>query len=194
MADRLKKKLQEAANANLSSTGSELDSREEADSPLASIQSGLSDNDVQLEFASLSSGTNEQLIRVLDEHMGTETRSAASSFSWNDSSDPSLDGCIIGLADPERIFHNPFELTDDIRRGMIRRSEASGSRALNWSLSSFDRVGGSNTLRSVWARLKKDRRVKGNKREASDSEESDNERKKARASLEISSTCLDFDT
>ena len=75
---------------------------------------------------------------------------------------------------------------------MIRRSEASGGRALNWSLSSFDRVGGNNTLRSVWAKLKGNGRTKGNKRRISDSDENENGDKRLRLSSDMSSTCIEF--
>ena len=73
---------------------------------------------------------------------------------------------------------------------MIRRSEETGTRALNWSLSSFDKIGGANTLRSVWAKLKSNSRVKGRKRPASSSSNpADGNRKKSRVSLNLSSTC-----
>ena len=73
---------------------------------------------------------------------------------------------------------------------MIRRSEETGTRALNWSLRSFDKIGRANTLRSVWAKLKSNSRVKGRKRPASSSSNpADGNRKKSRVSLNLSSTC-----
>ena len=37
---------------------------------------------------------------------------------------------------------------------MTTRTNRDGSRAINWSLSSFDKIGSANTLSKVWARLK----------------------------------------
>ena len=200
--DRLRKRLEEAANVELSTTGSELESKEDfnkqaskedfnsCDGPEGTSSNGGNLSKTSDAFDTLSSGTNEQLLRLLDEYASASDNSSS---AWEDSSDPSLDGCIIGLADSDKIFHNPFELSDSIRREIVRRSEASGGRILNWSLSSFDRVGGSNTLRSVWAKLKGDERVRGNKRHASDSGDPDEEKKKLKVSLNLSSTCLDLE-
>ena len=61
-------------------------------------------------------------------------------------------------------------------------------------MNSFDQVGGKNTLRSVWAKLKGSNRVRGSKRSASDEEESSpDDRKKVKRCLEISSTLNEFD-
>ena len=95
----------------------------------------------------------------------------------------------------DKSYNNPFQLSDEIRKEIIRRSEETGARALNWSLSSFDKIGGANTLRSVWAKLKGKKRVKGCKRAASvsDSDSPDDARKKTKISLNLSSTCDKMD-
>ena len=92
----------------------------------------------------------------------------------------------MGLVTNEEEFNNPFQVADSIRNEMIRQAEETGRRALDWDLASFDKVGGENTLRRVWASLKGASRVRGRKREAEESDtESDNSNKK----LNISSAC-----
>ena len=54
-------------------------------------------------------------------------------------------------------------------REMNRQAEETGRRALDWRLSSFDTVGGYNTLRRVFAKLKGDGRFSDWKRSAEDS-------------------------
>ena len=58
---------------------------------------------------------------------------------------------------------------------------------------SFDQVGGYNTLRSVWAKLRDGRRVKGKKRSAEDHDSFsniyENSPKKTKVSLNVSSAC-----
>ena len=102
------------------------------------------------------------------------------------SQDPVTEDVILGMITGEDEFNNPFQVTDNIREGMIRQAEQAGRRALDWELSSFDRVGGENTLRRVWAALKGNMRVRGKKREPEeDSSDSDNSSKKLKISLKI---------
>ena len=174
--DMLRKKLEEVATFGLSPSSSEPENN-------TVYQSN------EVGFDSMSSGTEEFILKLLDEDSNSSNNSQ---LLWGNSTDPSLDSCIIGLADPSRQFHNPFELTEDINQEITRRSVAVGSRSLEWSLSSYDRIGGFNTLRSVWSKLKDKKRVRGRKRHASEDIESDDERKKLRESLNLSSTCLDL--
>ena len=96
----------------------------------------------------------------------------------------------MGLVTNEEEFNNPFQVADSIRNEMIRQAEETGRRALDWDLASFDKVGGENTLRRVWASLNGDSRVRGRKREAEESDtDSDNSNKKLKISLNISSAC-----
>ena len=46
-------------------------------------------------------------------------------------------------------------------RRVVERTERTGERALRWSI---DDIGGPNTLRSVWLRLKNTERLRGVKR------------------------------
>ena len=80
-------------------------------------------------------------------------------------------------------------MSENIRYEITRRAEESGSRALDWSLSSFDKVGGKNTLRNVWSRLKGDNKVPGRKQVASQSSNS-SDHKKMKNSINLSSTCI----
>ena len=64
---------------------------------------------------------------------------------------------------------------------------------MDWSFNSFDQVGGYITLRSVWAKLRDGRRVKGKKRSAEDHDSYsniyENSLKKTKVSLNVSSAC-----
>ena len=64
----------------------------------------------------------------------------------------------------EENMSTPFQLADRVRRELMKRADANGSRAVEWELQSFDKVGGRGTLRKVWERLKGDRRIRGRKR------------------------------
>ena len=183
--DKLRKKLEEAAGVGLSSTNSELDEKDR----------GMSDNenDTNLSFDSLSPGFNDHLRKFLEKHDCPATSPNGTETQWGSSSDPSIEGAILGLVDPESSYNNPFQLTDEIRREVVRRTASSGERALDWSLNSFDMVGGENTLRSVWAKLKSKHRVKGNKRAAENHDStSDDDIKRCKRSLNMSSTCIDL--
>ena len=106
-----------------------------------------------------------------------------------------LEDFILGLVAGEERFNNPFQVSDNIRREMIRQAEVSGSRALDWRLSSFNEIGGPNTLRRVWASLKGNGRVVGKKRQAEENEMEDDinlnpgAAKKHKKSSNVSSTC-----
>ena len=65
------------------------------------------------------------------------------------------------------MFDNPFYLSNHIRETLILQVEESGARTLSWNLSEFDKIGGYNTLRTVWASLKSEERTLGVKRSAS---------------------------
>ena len=91
-------------------------------------------------------------------------------------------------------FNNPFQVADSIRLEMIRQAEETGRRALDWRLSSFDEIGGHNTLRRVWAKLKSNGKVGGRKRRGDDQELLDTDErpsspKKSKVSSNVSSTC-----
>ena len=107
---------------------------------------------------------------------------------WSDTSDPLMEQVIINLTDRSSMFSNPFQLTEHIRETLIRQAEQSGARAISWSLSDFDKIGGKNTLRTVWSSLKSERRVRGVKRNAESSAE-ETEKKKLCVSLDVSGTC-----
>jgi len=136
--DKLRKKLEEAAGVGLSSTNSELDEKNR----------GMSDNenDTNLSFDSLSPGFNDHLRKFLEKYDCPATSPNGTETQWGSSSDPSIEGAILGLVDPESSYNNPFQLTDEIRREVVRRTASSGERALDRSLNSFDMVEGENTL------------------------------------------------
>ena len=155
----------------------------------------MSDNGniTNLSFDSLSPGFNDHLRKFLEKYDCPATSPNGTETQWGSSSDSSIEGAIVGLVDPESSYNNPFQLTDEITREVVRRTASSGERALDWSLNSFDMVGGENTLRSVWAKLKSKHRVKGNKRAAeSHDSTSDDDIKRCKRSLNISSTCIDL--
>ena len=143
----------------------------------------------------MNSSLRENLLSFLETFdRKSSNNTSEESASWNDSSIPSLEDFIIGLADKDKSYQNPFQLTDDVKNEIMRQTEATGSRAMNWSMGSFDRMGGKNTLRSVWARLKSDNRVRGSKRTASSScSSSPVGFKRLKRSLGISSTRDEFD-
>ena len=189
--DRLRRRLDEGAQVELSTTGSDLDSvvsDGKADMNNQGNCGGSSVND----FESISSSLADQIVSMLNAvTQDNESENEGASSGWGDSSDPSMDGFIIGLTGDETYYQNPFQLTDEIRKEVVRRSEGTGVRAINWSLSSFDRIGGENTLRSVWAKLKSMKRVKGIKRLGSNDENESSlcVRKKLKESLDLSFTC-----
>ena len=81
-------------------------------------------------------------------------------------------------------------MAECIRVEMVRQAEESGGRAFLWNLSTFNRVGGDNTLRNVWATLKGDGRVGGIKREREeDDTDCEAALKKTKVSSNVSSTC-----
>ena len=98
--DRLKRKLDEAARTELSSTGSDLDSKK-SDEECNKIST---ENGISFEFDTLSSGTAEQLNVVLDEYELNGSGINNNESVWCDSSDPSLDGCIIWLVDSSKLY------------------------------------------------------------------------------------------
>ena len=108
--------------------------------------------------------------------------------SWKDSSDPVIESVIMSLTEREAMFSNPFELADHIREALVNQAEQSGSRALSWTLGDFDRIGGKNTLRTIWDNLKFERRVIGVKRKMSDNGEEEESKRLCR-SLDLSGTC-----
>ena len=84
---------------------------------------------------------------------------------------------------------NPFQMSESVRSELVRMAEQSGSRAITWNLSYFNKVGGRGTLTSVWNRLKSMCLVRGEKRSCpSDSDDCD-DRKKFKQSLNLSDTC-----
>ena len=138
-----------------------------------------------IEFETLSSSVLEEMKLLLSDSSGTQE-----SVKW-DGSDPNITRFLIGLAgDDESKITNPFDLADRVRREMIARAEETGARALDWDVSQFDKIGGRGTMVSVWKDLKSDERIGGRKRGRSWSScESEIDKKKAKVSLNMSSTC-----
>ena len=140
------------------------------------------------EFELTSSSVRSELRAILGElNEGDE------SPGWN-SEDPDVTDFILGLVgDSTDQFSNPFQLTENIRKEIIQRAEQAGSRALMWNMSTYDKVGGRGTIRSVWNKLKTNHLVKGQKRKLSElsqsSDDGDESFKKLKASLNISDTC-----
>ena len=69
---------------------------------------------------------------------------------------------------------------------------------MDWSLNSFDQVGGYNTLRSVWAKLRDGRSVKGKNRAAEDhdshSNVCENSPKKTKVCINLNTACERLET
>ena len=81
-------------------------------------------------------------------------------------SDPVMEQVIISLTDRSSKFNNPFQLAEHIEQMLRTQAEQAGTRALSWNISDFDKIGGQNTLRTVWNSLKEEHRVCGLKRNA----------------------------
>ena len=115
------------------------------------------------------------------------------SQSCKNSFDPVLEQVILGLTDRDEIFHNPFQLASHVAKTLMNQIEQASNRAISWNLSSFDRVGGKNTLRVIWEQLRLERRVVGKKRKATDGGSStgynDDGRKKLCEDIDASGTC-----
>ena len=200
--DRLRKKLSEASGVSLSSTGSELDSRESTPNTGGAVEDVSVKTKSTLSsgqgFSSINSSFREDLVSFLETFdyngsAGSRSNTSNENRQWDESSIPSIEDFLIGLTDNEKLYQNPFQLTDDVMREVSRRTEEAGSRAMNWSLRSFDRLGGKDTLISVWARMKSKNRVRGSKRSASSSDGCSPDEKKLKRSLGLSATRDDFD-
>ena len=104
-----------------------------------------------------------------------------------------MEEVILGLTHRTLSFNNPFVLAQHIQQTLIQQAEQAGSRALEWDISQFDKIGGKNTLRTVWASLKEEQRTKGLKRQVDldSSTESyyEDDRKRVCRSLGLSGTC-----
>ena len=76
---------------------------------------------------------------------------------------------------------------------MIRQAEEAGGCAVDWSMTSFNRIGGEGTLRLIWSKLKLNRRVQGRKRSCRSDHDltigEGNEEKKLKRSLNLRATC-----
>ena len=173
------KKLKEAAEVGLSSSS--------CDFKKENVVKGSGSTADELEFESLSSYTRDEINKMVSDVNEHE-------LIMNSSQDPNIEDVILGLVSQEREFNNPFQVSEEIRQEMIRQAEVAGGRALEWGLSSFDQIGGPNTLRRVWARLKGDQRVRGRKRSLDiEGNTSDviagSMKKKKKISSNVSSTC-----
>ena len=137
------------------------------------------------EFDTTSSSIMSELRAILEEYNQNQ-----SSPQW-DSSDPDVTGFLVGLLGEQNDkLSTAFEVSDMIRNELVERAERTGARALSWDLSSFNKVGGSGTITSVWRRLKSDSLVRGCKRSLSlDSNETSDSPKKLKISLDLSGTC-----
>ena len=69
----------------------------------------------------------------------------------------------MSLTDRSRKFSNPFDLSQHIQQVLRDQAEQAGSRAVTWTLRDFDKVGGPETLRTIWADLKAEERVVGSR-------------------------------
>ena len=105
--------MEEASQVELSSTGSELDSKDEI--KLQPSVKEISNNGESISFESFGPSPNGHILSVL-EAFDRDNKSDTSSGGeqWNNSSVPCLEDFIFGLADPDRSYQNPFQLTDDV--------------------------------------------------------------------------------
>ena len=114
------------------------------------------------EFESMSSGVTNEVQRILSDLVREPDD------MMNSSQDPVTEEVIMSFLAGSGPFNNPFQVTENIRLEMIRQAKAAGTRAMAWSMNSFDQIGGHNTLRRVWAKLKGDGMVEGRKMLPSD--------------------------
>ena len=94
---------------------------------------------------------------------------SASDCTTSDS-DPDAEQIILNLMDREITFNNPFHLSDHVREVLKAQAEWIGARARLWRLGDFNRIGGPNMLRELWAELKYEHKVAGVKRNVSENE------------------------
>ena len=135
------------------------------------------------QFDTLTSSIEEELRAILSDI------DSNSDPEWPDLSDPDLESAIIDLIGPlKEKISTPFQLTDKIKRELIRRAEQTGGRALDWSMNTFNKVGGKGTLRSIWNRLKSCHLVSGRKRRCG-SQGLNGREKKRKECLNVSATC-----
>ena len=133
----IKKKLDEGLMVELSSSS---DDGELDDQP----QQLATRNEELPSFESITSSIEAEMREILSE------LDNSSEPDWPDLSDPDLEGAIINLMGPrEGKLCTPFQLTDKIKRELVRRAKQTGVRALDWTMSTFNKVGDVGTLRAV---------------------------------------------
>ena len=141
--ERVRRRLDEGVNISLSPSS---DTETDKEGDAAGDRIDMHGTDEIPQFESMSSSIIEELQGLLSDLSNDE-------ISWHSASEPDVDGALLDLAGQGSIA-NPFQLAVRVKRELLRRAQASGSRAPEWDMSSFDKVGGSGTLRSVWNRLK----------------------------------------
>ena len=133
----IKKKLDEGLMVELSSSS---DDGELDDQP----KQQATRNEALPSFESITSSIEAEMREILSE------LDNSSEPDWPDLSDPDLEGAIINLMGPrEGKLCTQFQLTDKIKRELVRRAKQTGVRALDWTMSTFKKVGGVGTLRAV---------------------------------------------
>ena len=104
---------------------------------------GASSEPDMLEFESKTSS----LVKSIEDLM-KELEGNIEECSWGEGSDPNLEQSLLESVRGE-IFNNSFQLEQSMK---------------GWKLETFDRVGGPNTLRNLWAKQKSLEQVCGLKR------------------------------
>ena len=150
--NQLKRRLDEGRDISLSPSSEQ----DEEGNSVAHEAEANEDVDNSPEFQTMSSSIAEELHGMLSELERSDN-------NWSELSDPDLEGVLINLTGAGPLS-NPFQLSLRIRRELLRRAREAEGRAVEWDLSSFDKVGGAGTLRSLWDSLKGLKKVRGVKR------------------------------
>ena len=140
-----KKRLDEGVNIELDDDGS---FGEEKPPVTEGGESEASRSQIP-DFESMDSSILSELRLIMNELSGS-----SSSMAF-DESDPDLTGVLAGLVGDEgHRVSSAFQMSERLKQELISRAEQAGSRALEWNSSQLNKIGGSDTIRSVWRRLK----------------------------------------
>ena len=151
-----------------------------------SVSSSSSDTDCEqgengsdLVFEELNSSLLRQVVDIVEEEERnvrengrglTHSQSSISSSSSGMSSDLEVEKEIINMLDQEKVYSTPYQIDEEIVRQVVRRTESASERSLRWGA---NELGGLGTLKKIWLSMKNSERLRGVKREADESINSD---------------------
>ena len=172
-----------------------LKKRLEEERMIALSSSTEEDADKLPEFEEVDSDLAEEIIGVLNEAENdavtneNESSGGLSEAHWSSgSSTGDFDNALIGLLDADQFLSTPTQVDEEIIRRVMQRTGSGRERSPRLSVND---IGGPDTLRSVWSRLKHSERLRGVKRQLSvcSHEDSSNNSKRVKVSLNLSDKC-----